>query len=324
MEVQTLYLFPPLTQLIRLHVANGESKPCICYVFSLNWLDYVLQMQVQHLYLLLPLVQLVRLHVANGGLNLVFVTPSHSIDQIVLQREVQTLYLSLPLAQSIRLRVCKWRSKPCTCFSLSLNWLDYMLQVEVWTLYLLLPLAQLIGLCVANASPNLVFVTSSRSIDFMTCCKWGSEACICHSFSLNRLDYVLQREVQTLYLFLPLDPLIRLHKRRLDPCICDSLSLNWSDYVFANGGPNLVVVTPSSSIDSIACCKWRSEPCMCFSLSLNRLDYVLQIEAQSLDSLVPLTELIRLHVANGVQNCMFVSPSRWIDSITCCRWSSKP
>jgi len=53
-------------------------------------------------------------HVGNGHPNLVFATPSRSVDQIMLQMEAQTLYSLLPLAQVIRLQ-------SCICYSLSLN-----------------------------------------------------------------------------------------------------------------------------------------------------------------------------------------------------------
>jgi len=67
----------------------------------------------------------------------------------MLQPDVQTLYVLLPLAQLIRLHFA----------------MDQ-------TLYLLLTLAELITLHVTDGGQTLVFVTPSRSIDHITCCKW--------------------------------------------------------------------------------------------------------------------------------------------------------
>jgi len=131
----------------------------------------------------------------------------------MLQTDVQTLYVLLPLAQLIRLHFA----------------MDQ-------TLYLLFTLAELITLHVTDGGQTLVFVTPSRSIDQITCCKWRPNSCICYSTSLSLFDYMLQIVVKTLHLLLTHAQLIRLHG--------------------ADRGPNLVSVTPSRSIDLITCCKW--------------------------------------------------------------------
>jgi len=75
--------------------------------------------------------------------NLMFATPSRSLDEIMLQMAVQTLYSLPPLAQGIRLQ-------PCICYPPSMNSLDYILRVDAQSLYLLPRRAQSIKLCVAH------------------------------------------------------------------------------------------------------------------------------------------------------------------------------
>ena len=60
----------------------------------------MLQMQVQALYLLVTPGQLIRLHIASGGPSPVLGIPSGSIDWITC---------------------CRWWSKPCICYLISLN-----------------------------------------------------------------------------------------------------------------------------------------------------------------------------------------------------------
>ena len=229
MEVGTFYLWFPLAHLIRLHVAKLKSKPCICYSLSLNWLDYMLQMDVQTLYLSLPFAQLIRLHVANVDPNFVFVTPSRSSGYI-------------------------------TCCKL-----------EVQIHNLLLPLTQLIRLRVANGGWHLVFATPSHSIDQITFCECRSKSFMCYTLSLNWLDYMCTWKYK--------------------PCMSSSLSCNWLHYMLQMEVQILYV----------------------YSLSLNLLDCMLQMEAQTLHVLLPLAQLIRLHVVNECPNLVFVTPSRSID-----------
>ena len=50
-------------------------------------------------------------------------------------------------------------------------------------MYLSFPLAQLIRLCVANGGANLVFVSLSRSIRYITGWQWSHQAHICELLS---------------------------------------------------------------------------------------------------------------------------------------------
>ena len=83
--------------------------------------------------------------------------------EYMLQMEVCTFDLLVPLAQ------------------LGI----YMLQMEVYTFDLSVPLAQLIRFHAATGSLNLWFVGPSRTINYITCCKWSYEPLFCQSLSLH-------------------------------------------------------------------------------------------------------------------------------------------
>ena len=104
---QTFDLLVHLAKMIRLHDCKRSSKALIGQSFSLNWLDYMLQMEVQSFDLLVHLAQLTRLYVAN---------------------EIGTFHLLVPL---VRLNKIKWNSTPLICESLSLNRLYYRLHIDV-------------------------------------------------------------------------------------------------------------------------------------------------------------------------------------------------
>jgi hypothetical protein len=209
-EVQALYLLFPLAQLIRL---------------------YVLQREVQTLYLLFPLAQLIRLCIANRSANLVFASLSRSIRYITgwqwsHQAHICEL-LSYLWASPLSSRGLGW-------VSAGLGWVS----AAMWDTHKFLHVGDQVKstavpwVCMPYMCGGLPTQPYSNTVLLQTgtqCCKGRSKPCDCYSLSLNRLDYVLQREVQALYLLLPLAQLIRL-------CV-------------AKGGPSLVFVIPSRSID---------------------------------------------------------------------------
>ena len=79
-----------------------------------------------------------------------------------------------------------------------------MLRAEVPTLHVLPPLTQLIRLWVANGNPNLAFAThlSLNLLHYV----FANGGPTCYPLSLDSLDYMLQTEVQTLYVLLPHTP----------------------------------------------------------------------------------------------------------------------